>query len=243
MALRFKKLRFVTALDTSGSPTASGAFIVTSGYSTFGMPLASPYLTVGDAANYTIINSEGHQTMAGTARPWRDELGELLLKAKNGTRITNDLTEGTVVFSDTCVIADDWVIMNVQLNHDKDLQSELHPHLHFIQTSSGIPNWLLHHRWQTNGLVKTTGWTYGEWTNLAFEYDSGNLNQIIEFPPITPPSGVSISDIVQFKLYRDTDNDSTLFDGLDPIVGDVSAYMFDIHFQIDSLGSDEEYVK
>jgi len=243
MALRFKRLKVATLLTATGTENPSGTFIVSSGVSSFGMGVTVPNITIGTIGNYTVIDSNGHQTMSGTARPWRDELGELLLKAKNGTRISNNLTEGTVVFSDTCVIADDWIIMNVQLNHDKDLQSDLHPHLHFIQTSSGVPNWLLHHRWQTNGLVKTTGWTYGKWTNLAFEYDSGNLNQIIEFPPITPPSGVSISDIVQFRIYRDTDNDSTLFDGDDPIVGDVSAYMYDIHFQIDSLGSDDEYVK
>lgn len=42
---------------------------------------------------------------------------------------------------------------------------------------------------------------------------------------------------------RDTDNDSTLFTGVDPYIGPAHALMFDVHLQIDSLGSTDEYVK
>jgi hypothetical protein len=42
---------------------------------------------------------------------------------------------------------------------------------------------------------------------------------------------------------RDTDNDSTLFTGVDPYTGPAHALMFDVHLQIDSLGSTDEYVK
>lgn len=200
-------------------------------------------LNIGTSPNLTCFNSAGHQTMSGTARPWRDEMGELLIKSKNGTRITNDLTNGLVDFSDTCQIADDWIIINIQLNHDKDLQSALHPHLHFKQTASGVPNWLLAYRWQTNGETTASGWLYDIYQDVVFEYSGGELNQIAYFSAINPPGNAGLSDIVQIKLFRDTDNDSTLFSGSDPVSGDAGATMFDVHFQINSLGSDNEYTK
>lgn len=214
-----------------------------SGYNSSKYVNTSTNVIAGDPSNNTNFDSTGHMTMEGNARPWRDELGELIGKKRKGTRITEDLDAGTVLFADTCQIADDWVLTNVQLNHDKDLTSSIYPHLHWLQSSSNIPNWMLQHRWQVNGGVTTSDWTSAKYSSQAFTYSAGSLNQITVFPSIAVPSGSTISDIVQFRILRDTDNDSVLFSGADPLSGNAAALMFDIHFQINSLGSTDEYTK
>lgn len=198
---------------------------------------------VGATGDYTALDATGHQTMAGEGRPWRDELGELLGKKRKGTRISEDLDEGVLLFSDTCALADDWVITNVQLNHDKDLTASLYPHLHWLQAAAAVPNWLLAYRWQINGGAKTTTWTRAKYTALAFSYSAGAILQIVSFPEIAVPTGAGLSDIVQFRLCRDTGNASGLFTGSDPLSGNAAALMFDVHFQINSLGSTNEYAK
>lgn len=197
----------------------------------------------GSTTNYTKIDNAGHQTMVGNGRPWRDELGELLGKKRKGSRITEDLDEGALLFADTCAIADDWVIANVQLNHDKDLSASIYPHLHWHQASSNVPNWLLQYRWQVQGAAKTTAWTSAKYASHAATYSSGTLNQITKWAAIAPPSGAGLSDIVQFRLLRDCANDSELFGDKDPLTGNASAVMFDVHFRVNSIGSDSEYAK
>lgn len=206
-----------------------------------------PQQRIGGDTHYADFDSTGHLTFAGNARPWRDELGQLLGMKRKGSRITEDLDEGTLLFADTCQIADDWVITNVQLNHDKDLAASIYPHIHWIQASSDVPNWMIQYRWQIQGGAKTTSWTSAKYTSLATTYDGdpATINQIAVFAAIAPPVGAGLSDIVQFRILRDTDNDSTLFGtpGTDPLSGNAVAVMFDVHFMINSLGSTDEYSK
>lgn len=133
--------------------------------------------------------------------------------------------------------------MNVQLNHDWLIGSDIRPHLHWWQANSNIPNWLVQYRWQVQGATKVTAWSGIPWSGGLATYASGVLNQITNFGSISPPVSAGLSDIVQFRLLRDTDNDSGLFSGTDPYTGNVDAVNFDIHYQIDGFGSDEEYIK
>ena len=55
-----------------------------------------------------------------------------------------------------------------------------------------------------------------------------------------------MSDLLMIKLFRDVANESTLFAGAEVDVNvqdNVAASSFDIHFEIDSAGSNTEYVK
>ncbi len=164
----------------------------------------------GSTTNYTKIDSAGHQTMVGNGRPWRNELGSLLEQKRKGARVAEDLDEGTVLFPDSCVVADDWIILNLELNHDKDLTAAISPHLHWFQASSNVPNWLLQYRWQVQGAAKTTAWTSAKYTAHATTYVSGTLNQITKWTAIAVPSGTALGDIVQIRLLRDTANDVDL---------------------------------
>lgn len=205
-----------------------------------------------DGANYTAWDSTGHQTMYGNARPWRDELSDAISLQQSGTGISRNLTEGTVdyaynaTYNATFALADA-MYFNLQLNHDKDLSSSIYPHIHWFQAKNFSPNFLFEHRWQINGGSKTTAWTKLKCNSLAFPYVSGTLNQISYSAPIAVPVGTTLSDIVQFRVFRDTGNASSEFTGTCPYNTGGNAttgvLAVDAHFMLNSLGSTEELVK
>ena len=210
-------------------------------------------LEVGDETNYTHFDEDGHQTMVGDARPWRDELGDALAIKVQGTGISTDLTESVVNFDSNAAYnanpaLADFLYKNVQLNHDRDLASLIYPHIHWLQAKNYAPHFLLQYRWQINGGLKTTGWTFLKCNALAFPYTPGTIiHQISYSAGIPVPLGSNLSDVIQFRIYRDTTNAAGQFVGTCPYNtgGNASAGVlsFDLHFMINSLGSNEEYIK
>lgn len=183
---------------------------------------------------------------------WRDELGDALSLKASGVGITTDLIEGAInfdynaVFNTNPALAD-YLFKNVQLNHDRDLTSSIYPHIHWFQAKNYSPNFLFEYRWQINKGAKTTAWTKLKCNILSFTYTAGTIHQISRSLPIAVPVGTTLSDIIQFRIYRDTGNASLEFSGNCPYNtgGNASCPVlsFDIHFRIDSVGSTEEYIK
>jgi len=181
--------------------------------------------------------------MYGDARPFRDELGDALALKVRGTGISTNTAESTQDFATNADLSD-YLFANVQLNHDRDLTAVIKPHIHFFQSDADMPNFLLWYRWQLNGGAKTTAWTSLKCNTAAFTYVSGTLHQIANtIAGITPPVNTVLSDIVQFRVFRDNANTSGLFAGADAHAGSVGVLSFDVHLQLNSVGSDEEYVK
>lgn len=197
----------------------------------------------GVSPDLTKFGADGHQTMEGAARPWRDELTDALLIRSTGAGVSSNSTENTVDFTSTAQIANDYLYLNIQLNHDKDLSSSIYPHIHFFQGSNAVPNFLVEYRWQINGAEKVTSWTSIVCNTMAHTYSGTTKNNIAHSAAISVPTGAALSDIVQFRIARDTDNDSGLFAGADPYAGTVSVLAFDVHFMLNSIGSNDEYVK
>ena len=196
----------------------------------------------GGDASYTAFDATGHQTMYTNARPWRDELGDVLTLKQLGTGLSTNATEASVDFN-TAANLSDYLYKNVQLNHDKDLVSSVYPHIHFWQAQNNIPNFLFQYRWQVDGGSKTTAWTNLAANNVAFTYSSGTLNQIAYATAITVPAGTTLSDIIQFRILRDNSNASGVFAGADPYTATVGLMSFDLHFQLNSLGSTDQFTK
>ena len=120
--------------------------------------------------------------------------------------------------------------------------TDISPHIHFEQANNNVPNFLFYYRWQKNGGAKTTAWSPLKCNTPVFTYVSGTLNQIANGVAISAPVGYGISDILQFRLCRDTTNASGLF-GADPYTGTVSVTAADIHLRLDTIGSRTEYNK
>lgn len=205
--------------------------------------IAGPVQLGAAGSNYTAFDETGHQTMVGTARPWRDQLTDALNLKVQGSGLALNVTESTVEFAANADYPTDYLYCNVQLNHDKDLTASIYPHIHFFQAEDHIPNFLLEYRWQKNLGAKTTAWTKLKCNTLAQEYTSGTINQIAYSAAIAAPEGTAISDILQCRIYRDITNDSEAFTGADPYTAVVGVTAFDLHFQINSLGSTDEYTK
>jgi len=208
-----------------------------------------PTVKVGDvgSGDYTEFEADGTIKFHGDATVFRDEMHTLIHQSKNNAaaRMVDNVAEGSLTYKDNATVAD-YAVMSIQLNHDRKNGAAVYPHLHWWQTSINMPNWLLQHRWQRNGQAKVTDWTYLAWVENAYDWGTaaGTLNQITRFGSITPPSDDNVSDILQIRLMRDVANASTEFAATaetDPI--DQDAVSFDVHIEIDGIGSREEYVK
>lgn len=204
---------------------------------------------LGSATHYTNFDTTGHQTMAGDARPWRDELVDAIsIKNTGAAGIVEDAGEGTLSFVHAAEITD-YMYCNIQLNHDKDLTSRVYPHIHWWAAEQAVvPNFMLQYRWQKQSGAKVTAWTdYKCNTMMTTPPAPGATVHAIcgNSTGIAVPSGSSLSDIIQFRIIRDHSDANTghIFGGNDPYVGAAAVLAFDVHFMINSLGSTNEFSK
>lgn len=155
-------------------------------------------------------------------------------------RIDYDFDECEVVFAANARYDEEAVCIVAQMQHAKRLGSIVSPHLHWIQDAETVPNWLIAYRWYNNGEAPGA-FALAALTGHAFTYVSGDLAQITEFPNLKAPVGETVSSILDIKIFSDSGNESTLFDGAVALAG--RAKELDLHYQIDSVGSGLEYVK
>jgi hypothetical protein len=195
-----------------------------------------------DTTNFTKFEADGTMVMNGTATVFDDLTGDITRTQTGGTRVSILNAENAIVFTDSAITTD-YAIFSYQMSHKWKAGSVIFPHIHYEQTTANVPNWLIQYRWQRQGTTKTTSWSNYKTNTSAFTYTSGTLNQIGYGAGITPPTGYSMSDIVQIRLIRDTNNSTGVFAGADPVTGSVSVTAADIHLEYDSLGSRTEYVK
>jgi hypothetical protein len=194
-------------------------------------------LQVGGAANYAQFESDGTLAFHGTATVWDDLLGAAINLKSQGPGVSLNVTEGTVDFVATADL-NDYLMDTQQLSHSW-AGTAVYPHLHFFQTTSAMPNFLLQYRWQKMNAAKVTAWTNLKCNSAVFTYPgSGTFHQLANTAAgITPPSGAGISDCIQFRILRDTNNTSTVFAGADPVAATVAVISFDTHLEKNTLGS------
>jgi hypothetical protein len=193
--------------------------------------------------NYSEFEADGTLEFNGDATVFRDELIDASRIVTTGSNITLDSAEITIDLGVSCTPVNDWAYYNIQFNHDRKNGVNIYPHVHWFQTGNNVPNFLIQYRWQKNGSPKETSWTnYKMGTNL-FTYTSGTLNQITYGAGITPPSGDDVSDILQVKFTRDTNNDTGIFSGTDSYSSVVKVMYVDVHIEMDTVGSRSEYAK
>ena len=158
---------------------------------------------------------------------------------KGSTKYRFDAINMGIVFDNDSRYTEEQVNMVGQLPHRAKAGSNLHPHIHWVQDSVTVPNFLLAWRVINNGVVPGA-FTLSTIDNHKFTYSSGSIIQISEFDEIDM-TNATISCLLEFKLWNDTANTSTEFAGA--VAKAVLFKEFDAHYEIDSLGSDDEYVK
>ena len=146
---------------------------------------------------------------------------------------TRDTTDGRLVFSasQTNIIA-----IQAQFPHTWVEGSTISPHLHWSPTNTNTGNVL----WRMQYQVANINGTFpGSWTTLnALDAGSGTSDDhlLAEFTDIAM-TGYTISCMMLILVSRIGG------DASDTYTGTAKLNEFDIHYQIDALGSREEYVK
>lgn len=195
-------------------------------------------LYIGNGANRIKVSLDGTLTTEGTATTWNDVRTDLFgarLSVNRG-RVDYNYDEGSITLQDNGDIDnnDDVVQGSFQMPHDAKEDSLFKFHIHWWQTDNTSREFTVSYRVQPNGSAKTVPWTpivvTADATTNAFTYTSGTLNQITALFNLDT-TGFGLSSLIQFKLTKSDNN------------GDVDATFLDAHYEIDSLGSAEEYVK
>jgi len=185
-------------------------------------------------------------TFHGGATVW-DDLRFSVTGAKidnASTRYEHDVFNGGINFHADARYTNEPVSMVGQMPHGWKLGSTIYPHIHWLQPSADEPNWLLLYKVMTPGEAGAVEVNYNNHTkvikdHVEFTYTAGVLNQETFFPPITMV-GCGLSCVIHFVLFRDTANASGLFAGADPSALDEVVQEFDVHFEMNSVGSSQE---
>lgn len=125
------------------------------------------------------------------------------------------------------------VYITVQMPHGYKEGTPINPHIHAIQKANQAVRFDMDYKWYNVGDTEPVSWTKHIINQYEIPYTSGNLSQIIEGASMIDGTGKKISSILKIKLFR---NDNTY-------TGDFFADQFDIHYQVDAYGSEDEYVK
>ena len=156
------------------------------------------------------------------------------------TRYSFDSTELGIRFDTNARYTEEQLSMIAQMPHHWKEGSTLKPHFHWIQEQAEFPNVLFAYRAYNNG--DTPGaYTFVEPDNHVFTYVAADICQISGFPDIDM-TGMTLSSIIDMKFWVDTANTSTLITSGSQALG-MLLKEIDIHYEIDSLGSNQEFVK
>lgn len=193
--------------------------------------------SIGGTSGQTVIGEDGHLKFQGEAVVW-DDLRFQFTSQQRGVIITDfkpdfDETNLGLLFPQNDPSEITYII--AQFSHTRKHGSPIRPHIHYIQSQSAQPNYAMDYRWYENGAQVPSFTTLHTSANDKgiFTYTSGDMLQIAEFPEIDGSAIDSVSSMMDIKIYR-TDND---------VSGDVLTKEFDIHYQLDGVGSNSQYTK
>lgn len=135
-----------------------------------------------------------------------------------------------------------------QLSHSYKLGTDLHPHVHFIIPTTGAAGqfvqWGLEYTVaDINGTFGNTSIIYTDASSAATATNSGdgtltaNKHYYAVFPAIDMSGITSLCSMICFRIFRDAG------DGNDDYPNDAGLLEFDFHYQIDTVGSRQEFIK
>ena len=125
------------------------------------------------------------------------------------------------------------IIIRVQLKHQWKIGSTIFPHVHWRQKANKVPVFKMDYKWYNLGEVEPATWSTYVMNQLVTPYTSGTMSQLSMGANGIDGTGKELSSMLLIKLYRE-DNVYT---------GDALVDDFDIHIEIDSMGSSTEYGK
>jgi hypothetical protein len=128
----------------------------------------------------------------------------------------------------------EYVLFAEQFSHSYKNGTSIYPHVHYIQDEPEVVQFMMQYRWYNNSDA-VPSWTVIQTVGAVFPYVSGTtMMQMVTFLPISGAHINGVSSWFEGRLYRRVN---------DGVVGDVLVKSFDIHYEKDGVGSDEEYQK
>lgn len=190
----------------------------------------------GTAEDNTIFEADGTLVMSGSATVWDDIFFPLTTTKQGQTdKPAFSATEVAYLFPQ----ADPTQIMYIiaQLPHSRKRGSSLSPHVHWKQTQSGSVVFKMDYKWFPIGGSIPAAFETHVMNIPAVTYTSGSMHQLtygsLISGSVINESVIGVSSIMIIKLYRD-DNTYT---------GNAVTYQFDIHYEKDTIGSRQQFVK
>ena len=149
-----------------------------------------------------------------------------------------DTTNGGWLFDAT---GTEVLFMQAQMPHAWVEGSAIKPHVHWQKTTSASGNvlWRFSYKMAPIGEVMDAAFTDVDVTTTVAgtpDNDTANEHLISSFSELSM-TGKSLSDMILIKLSRIGG------DASDTYAADARLLEFDIHYQINSLGSEQEFVK
>lgn len=145
---------------------------------------------------------------------------------------TPSTTDGSLVFSkgNVCIA---WF----QLPHAWKEGTDIILHIHWSKstTNAGVCNWQMKYKWFNIGSVDPGFSVLAKGTEMVPNSNVANKHALLEWADLSG-AGKTISSMVCVYVQRVNDGDDTF-------TGDGLLYEIDCHYQIDTLGSNEEYMK
>ena len=201
--------------------------------------LNNPTITIGSGTNVTTFSATYPLPVAtGTNTVW-DDLRIADGQIRGGATAPSLATFGpsgtlrTYQFSATTLQEVEFAI---QMPHDWAEGTALHPHVHWAPTTTDTNRvvWGFEYSWANIAA------TFGASTTLLItNYTGGTAwkHNIHEFSADIAGTGKTFSSILVCRLFRDATSGSDDYP-------DAAAFLeFDIHYERNSLGSRDEYVK
>jgi len=203
--------------------------------------ITRPQIKVGDVngGNFAEFEADGTLRYRGDSTIWDDVVGSLY-----GRRLYS--TTGTIKYNEDEIAIEmedggditnknDRLIFALQYPHRSKPTGIFALHIHWEQINNDKIEFTTEYRVQSNFKPKTTNWTRvirnSDDDSVGVYDDSGNFNQITRLAEIDM-AGAGISATVDFRVTRS--------DNLTPVI---LAKFIDAHYEIDSDGSHEEYIK
>lgn len=202
--------------------------------------IANPH-KLGGGNNYAEFEDDGMLVFYGSSTTYDDIQVPALSTLKNANAPTlSTFKNGTLLYSFAEQVSqnEEQVYFSVQIPHSWKQGTTLYPHVHFTggTTSPDSVRWGLEYTWaNVNG-------TFGP-TNIIYcskKIGTASVHQVIGFGGITPNTNQDhISSILVCRLFRNSSHPTE-----DTYSGDdVFLLQFDIHYEVNTLGSRLQWIK
>lgn len=192
----------------------------------------------GDATNYLAIEADGSWELNGTATAWEDLRvpGTTVKLGATAPDFAAFLGSGNLLtyLFDGAATAEQ-VYFTIQMPHGWKAGSDIYPHIHWTPTDANAGNvkWQLEYSWaniDATFAAPTTISIVDAADGTAWKHQKAQFAAIVG-------SGKTLSSMLVCRLFRDP------ADAADTYAHDAAFLQFDVHYEIDTLGSRQETVK